>query len=349
MQQEVQQYARPRGPHPLPLFLEIAARHCAGDRLLLARVLAGLRRYQAMPPAPARVQQPVVAQHGAVRLRAHAATGKPVLVVPSLINPPSVLDLAPGRSLLDALVAAGLRPLMVDWGDAPEPLDLTSLVVERLMLLLDDIGEAVPLLGYCLGGTLAAGLAGLAGPARVSGLALMATPWHFAGYGPDARARLAGWWAANAPLAQPMGAVPMELLQPAFWSLDEAGLVAKYARLADADDAALAGFSALEDWSNSGPPLSLAAAGEMAQFFADDTPGRGLWRIDGRAVMAGQLAMPVLDVVAMRDRIVPPAAAISGGGVGERLEIAAGHVGMIVGGRAQDSLWGPLAAWLNAR
>jgi polyhydroxyalkanoate synthase len=358
VQQEAQQegrqdQSRARGPHPLPLFLEIAARHCAGDRARLARVLAGLRRYQAMAPAPARAPQPVVATRGAVRLRAHAARGKPVLVVPSLINPPTVLDLAPGRSLLAALAAAGLQPLMVDWGEAPEPLGLSALVTERLMPLLDDIGEAVPVLGYCLGGTLAAGLAGLAGAAGVSGLALLATPWNFGGYGAAARARLADWWRVSAPLAAPLGAVPMELLQPAFWSLDEAALVAKYARLADADAAALAGFAALEEWSNSGPPLSLDAAREMAAFFAEDAPGRGHWDIDGTAIAAERLAMPILDVVAMRDRIVPPEAAMSatmsGGGVGARLEIAAGHVGMIVGSRAQETLWAPLAAWLGAR
>lgn len=311
-------------------------------------MLAGLRRYQAMPPALPRALRPVVATCGAARLRAYADVGRPVLVVPSLINPPTVLDLAPGRSLMGALGDAGLRPLMVDWGDAPELLGLTALVEQRLAPLFEAIAEPVPVVGYCLGGTLALGLASMAGPLRVSRLALLATPWHFSGYDIAARADLAAWWTACAPLAAPLGAVPMELLQPAFWRLDEAALVAKYARLADADADALQSFAALEDWSNSGPPLSLAAAAEMAAFFADDAPGRGQWSVGGAAVEVARLGMPVLDVVAGKDRIVPPAAALSGCGVGQRLEIAAGHVGMIVGSRAREQLWQPLAKWLHA-
>ncbi len=337
--------ARTRGPHPLPHVLSLLARHCAGDRALLARALAGLARYQALPPAVPRPPRPVVATAGAVTLRdfGRSNTGQPVLVVPSLINPPTVLDLAPGNSLLGSLAAAGLRPLLVDWGDVPEPLGLAALVEHRLAPLLATIGAPVPVIGYCLGGTLALALAGL-GP--VSRLALLATPWHFTGYDDAARAGLQLWWAATLPLATHLGGVPMDLLQPAFWRLDEPGLIAKYARLAEAEDGALTGFAVLEDWSNTGPPLALDAAREMAGFYAEDAPGQGRWHVGGAAVAPPQLGIPILDVVASRDRIVPPAAALTTNGPGERLEIAAGHVGMIVGRHAEAQLWQPLARWL---
>ncbi|MBB6228006.1 alpha/beta hydrolase [Polymorphobacter multimanifer] len=336
---------RARGPHPLPHFLKLLTQHCAGDRALLSRALAGLARYQALPPAVAREARPVVAQVGNVMLRDFGgpAGGRPVLVVPSLINPPTVLDLAPGNSLLASLAASGLRPLLVDWGNAPEPLGLAALVEARLAPLLAEIGAPVPVIGYCLGGTLAIGLAAMGG---VSRLALLATPWHFTGYGDAARAGLHDWWTATEPLASRLGGVPMDLLQPAFWTLDEPGLVAKYAGLAEADDAALSAFAVLEDWSNTGPPLALEAAREMAGFYADDAPGQGRWLVGGQAVAPGQLGMPILDVLAIRDRIVPPAAALSQAGIGERLEISAGHVGMIVGRNARAQLWRPLARWL---
>jgi polyhydroxyalkanoate synthase len=360
---QLQQDARARGPHPLPLFLEITARRCAGDPAQLARVLAGLRRYQALPPALPKAQQDIVFECGSVRLRDYGANagGRPLLVVPSLINPARVLDLTPERSLLAGLAARGWRPLMVDWGEAPEPLDLSALVEKRLWPILQHFGAPVPVMGYCLGGTLATALTRLAAAkgeaARVSALALLATPWRFAGYGTAARARLADWWTASAPLATHLGAVPMELLQPAFWGLDEAGLLAKYARLADADADAVAAFAMLEDWANDGAPIGLAAAGEMAGFFADDAPGRGQWAVGGATVQAEALGVPVFDVVAMMDRIVPPEAALSSGdGAGDagldgvtRLDVPAGHVGMIVGARAERLLWEPLANWLAAR
>lgn len=339
------QRQRLRGPHPLPLFLGLAARQCGDDRDRLARVLAGLRRYQQAAPAAPRATRPEVACIGTVTLRDHGGSGRPVIIIPSLINPASVLDLAPGNSLLAALAATGLRPLLVDWGDT-EPLGLESLIAERLVPLITGLGEPVPVVGYCMGGTFGIAAAALAGPA-VSRLALLATPWHFDGYG-AARERLAEWWAQARPMAEPLGVMPIDLLQPAFWSLDEAGVVAKYERLAAASEADVAAFAMLEDWSNTGTPLSLAAARGLAEtLFADNAPGRGAWRVGGERIDAARLGLPILDVIARRDHIVPAAAALTTNGPGQPLVLEAGHVGMIVGGGAPALLWQPLAGWLR--
>lgn len=338
---------RGRGPHPLPLFLATIARVCAGDPARLARVLAGLRRYQDAPPAPVRVARREIARIGAVALREHGGAGPIVVVVPSLINPPTVLDLAPGSSLLDGLAARGLRVLTIDWGGT-ETLGLAELVEKRLVPLLAGLGRPVALVGYCLGGTLAVAAAALLGPC-VSRLALLATPWHFGNYS-QARDGLAVWWRQAGPLAQSLGALPMDLLQPAFWGLDPEGLAAKYERFGMLPDAGDAGaFTILEDWSNGGQPLALAAARELAEdLFDADLSGRGRWNVGGQAIMPAALDIPILDIVAGRDRIVPAAAALTAAGPGTALRLDAGHVGMIVGGRAPRLLWDPLAAWLVA-
>lgn len=338
--------ARGRGPHPLPLFLTLVQGECAGDADRLAAVLAGLKRYQSAPPAAPRPQHPVVAQCGSVRLRHIAGHGPPLVLVPSLINPAHVLDLAPGNSLAGHLAGQGWQVWLVDWGPVPEALGLAALAATRLAPLLGQAaalaGGPVPVLGYCLGGTLAAAAARAAageGAAAtpVSALALLASPWRFDGYGDAARAALAQWWAGAAPLAQRLGAVPMDVLQPAFWSLDPGHLASKYARLATADAATLANFVMLEDWANGGAPLALAAAQDLAGLFAD--AGTGL---DGAELPN----VPLLDVVALADRIVPPAAAATAPGAPGRLDVPAGHVGMVVGRSAPQQLWAPLAAWL---
>lgn len=315
----------------------------------MAAVLAGLRRYQSAPIAPPRASYPVVARSGAVALRdVGPGTGRPLLVVPSLINPPHVLDLAPGNSLLGYLAAQGHRPLLVDWGPPETGASLAALVETRLLPLLDAIGEPVAMLGYCLGGTLALAAAALAAPGRVTRLALLAAPWHFAGYDDTARAALADWWRGAEPLAIPLGAVPMDLLQPAFWGLDPEGLVAKYARFATmADGPEAEAFVRLEDWSNAGHPLSLTAMHDLAVgFHGHDLPGTGQWQVGGSGVDPAALAMPLLDIVARRDRIVPAAAAVSARGIGTGLTLDAGHVGMIVGRQAPALLWAPLGQWL---
>lgn len=322
---------RARGPHPLPLFLATVQAVAGDDRAWLARILAGLARYQSAALPPPRAVWPEVARVGSVTLRAGSAHGAPVVLVPSLINPPDVLDLAPGQSLCAHLIAAGFRPLLVDWGAQPEPLGLAALAVDRLAPLIATVGARVPVIGYCLGGTLALAAARAGGAASV---ALLATPWQFGAYGQA----LDGWWAQTQPLAQALGVVPMDLLQPAFWALDPPALAAKYEKLANAPDADVAAFARLEDWANGGAPLALAAAADLAALFATGATG-----ISGAALPD----VPILDVVAMQDRIVPAAAALTRPGDAHRLEIAGGHVGMVVGRRARSLLWEPLVAWLN--
>jgi polyhydroxyalkanoate synthase len=344
---------RRRGPHPLPVFLDHLTRATAGDPAALRRALAGLRRYQSAPRSPPRPLRPVVAQSGHVTLRDYGAAlhndrsmAPAIIVVPSLINPPTVLDLAEGNSLLQALAGAGIRPLLVDWG-ATDPRGLEAMVAERLVPLLRQWEAPVALAGYCLGGTLAMAAAALL-PAQVTRLALLAAPWHFSAYG-AARHGLADWWRDAEPLAVALGSVPMDLLQPAFWSLDPAGLATKYGRFAEMPDGPEAtAFTTLEDWSNTGQPLSLAAARGLAEtLFRDDATGNGQWTINGCRIDPAALTIPILDIIAERDRIVPPAAALSASGPGTPLRLDAGHVGMVVGGRAPDLLWRPLIEWLH--
>lgn len=340
---------RPRGPHPLSVFLDSVTRACAGDAPRLRSVLAGLRRYQSAPAAVAGPARPIIAQSGNVTLRDYGAgAGRAVIFIPSLINPPTVLDLAPGNSLMDAMAAAGIRPLLVDWGET-ESAGLEAMVETRLVPLIKSLGEPVALAGYCLGGTLALAAAALVGP-QVSRVALLAAPWHFSGYG-DARNALAGWWRDTAPLAATLGAVPMDLLQPAFWSLDPGNLATKYANFAALPEgAATKAFVTLEDWSNTGQPLSLAAAQGLAEgLFRDNITGAGKWQVAGKTINPATFGIPILDIIAGRDRIVPPAAALSANGPGTPLVLDAGHVGMVVGGRAPTLLWQPLAKWLTSQ
>ncbi|MEA3064117.1 MAG: poly[(R)-3-hydroxyalkanoate] polymerase subunit PhaC, partial [Sphingomonadales bacterium] len=154
----------------MPLFLAMLRRETQGAPERLARALAGLRRYQeAQREAPPPVPPPVAELLGAT-VRDYgpgsgsgAGSGPPVLFVPSLINPPSILDL-PGRSLLRWLAADGrVRPLLLDWGwdvGARSALSVAGHVDEILLPLIGKLGEAPALAGYCLGGTMALAAAG---------------------------------------------------------------------------------------------------------------------------------------------------------------------------------------------
>ncbi|MBB5685514.1 polyhydroxyalkanoate synthase [Sphingobium boeckii] len=290
---------------------------------------------------------PIVATAGRAMLRDYGGSGLPVIFIPSLINPPFILDLTAQNSLLRWLARKGVRPLLVDWG-APEPADRDQDIaahVEHLLLpLIDALGERPALAGYCLGGTMALAAAQLR---DVAGLALIATPWQFAGFPPSARADMASLWASAAPACEPLGLMPMEMLQSGFWRLDPGRTVRKFETFAALDPAGAeaAAFIALEDWANGGAPLTLAAAREAFEdLFAANKPGLGQWRVGGALIDPSRLTCPAIDIVSLNDRIVPAASAAN---LPHRIDLRAGHVGMIVGRGARTALWEPLAAWLS--
>jgi polyhydroxyalkanoate synthase len=286
---------------------------------------------------------------GRACLRDYGGSGPPVVFVPSLINPPFVLDLAPGNSLLRWLAEeGGVRPLLVDWGTpgrehAHE--DVDAHITGLLLPLLESLDAPPVLAGYCLGGTIATAAACLR---PIAGLALLAAPWRFARYGQLARAGIAAQWEAAKPACLAMGLVPMEVLQAGFWQLDPARTIAKYERFAALDPAGseAQAFVALEDWANGGAPLTYAAGAQMFErLFGADRPGAGRWWIGGTRILPAKVAAPTIEFVSSTDRIVPGASAA---GVGERRTLGAGHVGMIVGGSARRALWEPLADWISA-
>ena len=316
----------------------------AGDNDRLQRVLAGLRRYQEAPRPPQQPPMPALAARLGASLRDYGGSGPDILFIPSLINPPTVLDLQP-RSLLRWLATQGRRVLLLDWGWPGEDrrdLSVAGHVEQILLPLMAELQSPPDLAGYCLGGTMAAAAAQI-GAAR--SLTLIAAPWHFSCFGEDERRNLKALWEGSRALSDRLGVLPMEVLQCAFWSLDPERTVAKFEEFGRADEEAARSFMTLEDWANDGPPLSHAAAREMLEdFFGADLPGGGGWSVGGGVIDPAALPCPLLNIVSTTDAIVPAASAVQ---AGERLDLARGHVGMIVGSQAAAELWHPLAAWLS--
>ena len=332
-----------RAPRPLPLFLELVREISAREPRLAADALAGLRAYESAPPRPHASPKPGTAHVRGASLHDHGGDGPPAVLVPSLINPPRILDLDEQVSLTKAIAAMGRRSLMLDWGTAGERSELSVAGhVEHLLLpLLSGLGEPVALIGYCLGGTMAIAAANLCPVERV---VTLATPWNFARY-PDASKRaLLDMWRHSETAAKSFGALPMEVLQAAFWSLDPERTVRKFAEFGRLDPASAEArrFIELEEWANEGEPLPYPAARELVEgLFGNDLPGSGRWMIGGRAA-SDRLAMPSLHLTAQRDLIAPPQTAASG----DAVAIPSGHVGMIVGS-ARDRLHDELQRFLR--
>lgn len=309
---------------------------------LAAKALEGLARYERAPRPRRRPERPAVARAGDSTLRDCGGAGPPVVLIPSLINPPGVLDLDHGVSLADSIAGMGRHALLADWGRASERagLDLGGHIEHLLLPLLRQLPEPPALIGYCLGGTMAIAAASLAGMERV---ATLAAPWRFSAYPEQSRQSLLNLWERSEPAAAQLGALPMEVLQTAFWSLDPKRTVAKFARFAElpTDGEEAQRFVTLEDWANEGEPLPVPAARELIEdLFGRDLPGGRGWTVAGQP-MSGRIDCPLLNITAAGDRITPAAAAPPG----DTVTIDSGHVGMIVGS-ARARLYEALANFL---
>ncbi len=347
-----------RGPHPLAAHLAAAWQATGADPLQMMKVHDGVRLYHAHPYHRRLPEMPVLRQFGTTRLLDYAPAAptraRPVLVVPSLINPAWVLDLEENNSLLRWLSAQGLRPLLVDWGE-PGPgeraLDLDGYVTERLVPMIEGWGQPVDVIGYCLGGTLAVALATLR-PRLVHRMALLAAPWDMHGWADPQRDGLASIFRQSLAAAQLGQALPMEVMQLMFASLDSGLMARKFIRFAGLDQqgAEARSFVALEDWANEGAAMALPAATQFLDTWMQTGGPQAGWTIGSTAVMPEELPHPTLVVLSVTDRIVPLAAteplavALPNTQV---LRVQAGHVGMVTGSKARSQLWEPLLAFFR--
>jgi len=332
--------------------------------------ISGVLAYRGHSYRRAIAEPAAVWTQGSIRLLDYGALGAagdgpPVLVVPSLINRAYIVDLSARKSLLRYLAGQGQRPFLADWGwPGPRERDFTlsDYIAGSLGDMLDAViratGRKPVVLGYCMGGLLALALAVLR-PNEVAGLALLATPWDFhCRRGEQARLAAASLGPLK-PVIEHFGELPVDMLQAMFTSLDPLGSARKFsafAGMAASDDASPATrarieeFVALEDWLNDGVPLVTAVAHEcLGSWYGSNDPALGRWRIAGKKIEPAKVRCPSLVVIPAHDRIVPPesaealVAALPGA---ERMTPPLGHIGMVVGSRAEPMLWEPLARWI---
>jgi polyhydroxyalkanoate synthase len=290
------------------------------------------------------------------------AARTPLLLVPSLINRHYVLDLMPGKSFAEYLVAAGHDVYVIDWGtpgDEDRYLTFDEVVDGYLGRAVRHCARAsargqTHLLGYCLGGTLTA-IYAAARPAHVATLTGIAAPVRFDDDGLLARWTRSRTFDAEAIVAG-AGNVPWQLMQSAFHLLRPTLNLSKAVHLLDRawDDQYLDGFLALETWGNDNVSFPGECFKTLIRLYREDALARDAFTLAGRPVRLGDIRCPTLAVTFEHDNIVPwPSAAALTERVGaadkERIHLPGGHVGAVVSRAAAKALWPALSAWWAAR
>lgn len=283
----------------------------------------------------------------------------PLLMVPSLINRHYVLDLMPGKSFAEYMVAQGFDVYCIDWGtpgDEDRFVTFDDIVDTALGRAIRKVAATVPhqkthVLGYCMGGTLTA-IHGSVHKEHLQSFVALAAPVQF-----DDGSLLSRWTKTKGfdidVLVNSFGTIPWQLLQGAFSLLRPTLPLMKAVSLLDRawNDEFLDGFLALETWGND----NVGLPGEFYRTYIRDLYQRdalinGTFTLRGQPVKLKNLTCPTLAVTFEHDNIVlgPSAAALiteCGAAEKQHLHLPGGHVGAVVSKHAAKTLWPQLVAF----
>lgn len=287
----------------------------------------------------------------------------PLLIVYALVNRPYMMDIQEDRSMIRGLLEAGIDVYLIDWGypDAGDRhLTLADYVHRYIGHCVDFLRDrcqqdTINLLGVCQGGALSLCFTSLY-PEKIRNLVTMVTPVDF--HTPDNLLTHLIRYINVDLLVDSFGNLPGSLLNFAFLSLSPFRLVGqKYVDLVDIldDEAALKNFLRMEKWIFDSPDQAGAAFRQFAKdFFQQNKLIRGEVIIGERRVDLANIVMPVLNVYATQDHLVPPAASKALKNLCQsrdysELSFRGGHIGIYVSARAQREIPSAVAAWLIAR
>jgi polyhydroxyalkanoate synthase len=296
----------------------------------------------------------------------------PVLVVYGLVGRYTMADLQDDRSVVRSLLAQGTDLYVVDWGTPTRSdrwLTLEDYIDGYLGECVDFIRRAqkvdkVSILGICEGGVFTLCYAAR-NPDKVKNLILTITPvdFHAGTTGGPPHHGLIGLWARSMSpedvdrLIEANGNLPGEVMSFVFSMMTPVNALTKYnVGLFDVmgDEKKLLNFLRMEKWLADRPDHPGEAAKQwLKDLYQGNQLVKGELRLGGTAVDLKKITMPVLNVFAEDDHIIPPRSTRAlKGVVGSRdyteLPLPGGHVGVFVSGKSQGILGKAIYGWLKS-
>lgn len=288
-----------------------------------------------------------------------ATPGRPVLLVPSMINRWYVMDLHEKASVANSFVEAGFDTYLLDWG-VPRDEDRYITwddVISRLHRFVKRVvrvtGEdKIGVLAYCMGATVS-GIYTALHPEHVATFVNLAGPFDFSEAGRLGTMTDPEWFDATAIAAA--GNVAPSQMQGGFILLRPTSEIGKWVTWLDKlhKPEAKAAFEALNTWASDNIPFPAAAYETyITELYQANNLVQGKHYVHGRRVDLANITCPVMTIATSRDHICPPHAAKGlhdnvGSKIKEMVIVKGGHVGAVVGSRASKDLYPQMTAWFD--
>jgi len=288
----------------------------------------------------------------------------PLIMIFALVNRPYILDLKPGRSVVEILLNKGIDVYLIDWGapgDEDKDLDLNHYINRYIKQVIkkvkkDSGSDKVNLLGYCMGGTMSAMYTALY-PQDVQNFILMTAGIDFK---VDGTLNLWG----DKPnfnvdkFIDAYGNVPPEFLQAGFTFMKPIqNLVSKYVNFYENldNEAFLENFLAMEKWLNDNIALPGEVFREFVKYlYQENQLAENKFHLNGEHVDLKNIKCPTLNLIAEHDHLIPPASSqvfddLISSKDKKTIVFPTGHIGMSVSGKTLKGLWPDVANWLIER
>jgi polyhydroxyalkanoate synthase len=293
----------------------------------------------------------------------------PMVIFYALVNRPYMVDLQEGRSLVANLLKLGLDVYIVDWGyptRADRWLTLDDYINGYMNNCVDFLREKhgldkINLLGVCQGGTFSLCYSSLY-PEKVKNLVLTVTPVDFRM--PNCLLNMRGGCTLGSEaididlMVQALGNIPGDFLNAEFVMLKPLQLgYGKYLDMPDImeDESKLLNFLRMEKWIFDSPDQAGEAFRQFQKdFYQQNKLIKGEVKIGDRLVNLQNVTVPILNVYAEKDHLVPPDSTLAlekyvGSKDYTARSFPVGHIGMYVSGKVQRDLPPTIADWLKAR
>ncbi|MEL7467259.1 MAG: alpha/beta fold hydrolase [Pseudomonadota bacterium] len=294
-----------------------------------------------------------------------------VVICYGLIGRQTMTDLVPERSLVRNLLAHGVDVFVIDWGFAgSEDRDngLDHYVTDHLSGCLDAARatacvDNLTLFGICQGGTFAACHAAR-NLGDLNGLICAGTPidMHADAQDGDPAHGLLNLWVRSLSDDDIEALIAMEnglsgdFLGTVFNQLNPIRTLSRYIidmpdRATDLTDLRL--FMAMETWLADRPDLPEALARTwLLDVYKGNALVEGRLSLNGQPVDLSNIGVPVLNITASGDHIIPPPCSRAFGRFlpadrYRELSVPAGHIGMFVGRKSQTLLAPEIVRWLH--
>ncbi len=310
----------------------------------------------------------IVYQIDRVKLKYYKPTAKrtvktPLLVVYALINRETMLDLQPGRSVVQNFLNEGIDLYMIDWG-YPTRKDKFLGIDDHVNVYMDSVVDfirkkhkinKINLMGICMGGTFSVIYTALH-PGKIKNLITTVTPTNF-----DTNKGLLHIWTRQIDaekLVKAYGNMPGDILNLGFLLLNPARLmIDKYVGFMENIDnkTFVENFIRMEKWIFDSPDVP----GETFRQFIEDCYQKNLliqnkMVVGGKKVDLKKIKIPLLNIYGRFDHLVPPEACELltkkvGSTDTEDICLDTGHIGIYVSSKCQRELVPKIAQWLRER